>query len=120
MLERENDFYCLRDDLLLDKRTRKEITPTWLSETTSSGALRGQDSFYGRDVLVSRRVYDGNARLIGTAKDLGYSQSGQAVLLVETPSHEAWVPLSDIAIMGDIILLRKDATLTAKDGTVVF
>jgi sporulation protein YlmC with PRC-barrel domain len=82
--------------------------------------LTAQIEFERRNDLVSRTVYDGNARFIGTVKDLGYSQSGQAALLVETQGQEAWIPLSDVALTGDIILLNKGAVVTAKDGTVIF
>jgi sporulation protein YlmC with PRC-barrel domain len=119
MQERDNDFYCLRDDILIDKRTGREIVPAWLAKKEPESA-RFAPAFYKRDCLVSKQVYDVNGRLVGTVSDMGYSLDGQAALLVQRQDQEIWVRLSDVAVRGDIILLKKGAVVAPTDGTVVF
>jgi hypothetical protein len=85
-----------------------------------SSQSAAQAQFYTRRNLVSKSVYDGYARLVGTVRDLGYSQSGQAAILVEVQGQEIWMPLSDVAETVDIILLKKGTIIAARDGTVVF
>jgi len=81
---------------------------------------RAETPFYRRDSVVSKQVYDANARLVGTVRDIGYAEDGQAALLVEAQGQETWLRFSDVAHTGDIILLKREAATTERNGTVIF
>lgn len=128
--EAERRWYCYKDDQMYFAKgnvwnprwdgikQKWDLSPAYEPESKSR-------PFYRRENLVSKQVYNLGGRLVGIVKDVGCSQDGQTTLLVDRQipglgGREAWVAFSDVAAIGEIVLVKKDAVVAEGDGTLVY
>lgn len=64
-----------------------------------------------REELVGREMIDGEAKRVGTAKDLAWSTDGSLAIIVELNNEEeAFLPFEDIDRIGDVIFVKPKST----------
>jgi len=64
-----------------------------------------------REELVGKELIDGEAKRIGTAKDLAWTGDGSLALVVELNNEEeAFLPFEDIERIGDVVFVKPKST----------
>lgn len=65
-----------------------------------------------REDAIGKEVIDGDARRIGLAKDLAWSNDGKMALVIElTNEDEAFLPFDEIERIGDVIFVKAKSAL---------
>ena len=60
-----------------------------------------------REELIGKELVDGDAKKIGTAKDLAWAADGKLALVVELPDEdEAFLPFEEIEKIGDVVFVK--------------
>jgi sporulation protein YlmC with PRC-barrel domain len=109
--EAQRRWCCYGDDqVFLAKEGR------WVDGQPSG---RVASVFCERENLLSKHGYDRNGRLIGAVRDMDYSLDGQAALLVRRQDQETCVRLSDVAVVGEITLLKEDVAVAEGHSRVL-
>jgi sporulation protein YlmC with PRC-barrel domain len=122
--EGQQRWYCHKDDELYFAK-ENVWNPEWNGYGWILKPARVEQELasrplYRREDLVSKQVYELSGRLIGSIRDVGCSQDGHTTLLLDRHGQEVWIAFSEVAAVGDIVLVKKRSALTDKDGTVVF
>ena len=67
-----------------------------------------------REEIVGKEVIDGDAKRIGTSKDLAWSNDGELALVIESSDEEeALLPFEEIERIGDVVFVKPKTTLQA-------
>lgn len=65
-----------------------------------------------REDVVGKEVIDNDARRIGSAKDLAWSNDGKLALVIElSDEEEAFLPFDEIERIGDVVFVRAKSAL---------
>ncbi len=65
-----------------------------------------------REEVVGREVIDGDARKLGTTKDLAWSDDGRLALVIEsTDEEESFLSFSEIEKIGDVVFVKAKSAL---------
>lgn len=65
-----------------------------------------------REDVVGKEVIDNDARKIGSAKDLAWSNDGKLALVIElSDEEEAFLPFDEIERIGDVVFVRAKSAL---------
>jgi len=65
-----------------------------------------------RDEIIGKEVIDGDAKKIGTSKDLAWSNDGRFALIIESSDEEeALLPFEEIERIGDVVFVKPKTTL---------
>lgn len=65
-----------------------------------------------RDEIIGKEVIDGDAKKIGTSKDLAWSDDGELALIIESSDEEeALLPFEEIERIGDVVFVKSKTTL---------
>jgi sporulation protein YlmC with PRC-barrel domain len=72
-----------------------------------------------REELIGKELIDGDAKRVGIAKDLAWTQDGRLALIVElSDEEEAFLPFEEIERIGDVVFVKpKTAFQTAPTVT---
>ena len=64
-----------------------------------------------REELVGKELIDGDAKRIGTAKDLAWTGDGKLALIVELGNEdEVFLPFEEIERIGDVVFVKPKST----------
>jgi sporulation protein YlmC with PRC-barrel domain len=65
-----------------------------------------------REELVGKEIINSDAKKIGTAKDLAWTNDGQLALIVEvSDDEEAFLPFEEIERVGDVVFVKAKSVL---------
>ena len=65
-----------------------------------------------REEVIGKEVIDGDARRIGAAKDIAWSNGGRLALVIElADEEEAFLPFDEIERIGDVIFVKAKSAL---------
>jgi len=65
-----------------------------------------------REEIVGKEVIDSDAKKIGVAKDLAWSNDGKLALIVESSDEdEAYLTFGEIERIGDVVFVRAKSAL---------
>jgi sporulation protein YlmC with PRC-barrel domain len=72
-----------------------------------------------REEVIGKELIDGDAKRVGIAKDLAWTQDGRLALIVElSDEEEAFLPFEEIERIGDVVFVKpKTAFQTAPTVT---
>lgn len=72
-----------------------------------------------REELIGKELIDGDAKRVGTAKDLAWTADGRLALIIElSDEEEAFLPFEEIERIGDVVFVKpKTAFQTAPTVT---
>jgi sporulation protein YlmC with PRC-barrel domain len=72
-----------------------------------------------REELIGKELIDGDAKRVGIAKDLAWTQDGRLALIVELgDEEEVFLPFEEIERIGDVVFVKpKTAFQTAPTVT---
>jgi len=101
-------WYCMKDDILLEKNT---LRPTETPEVEEISL-----EYYKKEELIGKEVFSSRARKVGSAKDIAYSKDGRSALVVEKQGTERIIPFDFIDQIGDIIILKSNWRETLELG----
>ena len=65
-----------------------------------------------REELVGKEIINSDAKKIGTAKDLAWTDGGQLALIIEVnDDEEAFLPFEEIERVGDVVFVKAKSAL---------
>ncbi|OFX16998.1 hypothetical protein A3K71_04830 [archaeon RBG_16_50_20] len=65
-----------------------------------------------REEVIGKEVIDSDARKIGSAKDLAWSNDGSLALVIElSDEEEAFLPFDEIERIGDVVFVKAKSAL---------
>jgi sporulation protein YlmC with PRC-barrel domain len=65
-----------------------------------------------REELVGKEIISGEAKKLGTAKDLAWDSDGRLALIVElNDEEEAFLPFEEIERVGDVVFVKSKSLL---------
>ena len=74
------------------------------------------ETFFKREDIVKKEVYDSKAKRVGTITDIAYTSEGKIALLVSKGGQsEEVIPFEQISVIGEIILLKPTAAGPSPD-----
>jgi sporulation protein YlmC with PRC-barrel domain len=81
-------------------------------DTESEADLYSKEGFIAIRKLVGRSVFDDDASLLGTVKDIGLRDNKtKIVIVISTTEHgEREVPWEQISKIGDVVFLKREET----------
>ena len=60
-----------------------------------------------REELIGKELIDGDAKRVGTAKDLAWTEDGRLALIVElSDEEEVFLPFEEIERIGDVVFVK--------------
>jgi sporulation protein YlmC with PRC-barrel domain len=67
-----------------------------------------------REELVGKEIISGEAKKLGTAKDLAWNSDGGLALIIELiDEDEAFLPFGEIEKIGDVVFVKSKSPLQA-------
>ena len=65
-----------------------------------------------REELVGKEIINSDAKKVGTAKDLAWTNDGQLALIIEmNDEEEAFLPFEEIETVGDVVFVKAKSEL---------
>jgi sporulation protein YlmC with PRC-barrel domain len=65
-----------------------------------------------REELVGKEIINGDAKKVGTAKDIAWTSEGQLALIVElSDEQEAFLPFEEIERVGDVVFVKPKTSM---------
>lgn len=109
-LSEQGEYLCKQCGSLI-AQYKKFAEPSGTQSTPETEPLSGQyaqDGFVAIRKLVGMSVYDGDASLLGTVKDIGLRDNKTKIVMVisTTEQSEREVPWDQISKIGDVVLLK--------------
>jgi len=86
-------WYCMKDDILIDKNTLLPI----------GGA---PPKYYVKEELIGKEIFDSRVRRVGSVKDIAYSKEGKVALVTNQQRKQPIIPFDFVDQIGDIITLK--------------
>lgn len=119
-LSEQGEYICKQCGSLIahyKKFAEQNEAQSTIDESTSN--QYAQEGFVAIRKLVGMSVYDGNASLLGTVKDIGLRDNKTKIVMVisTTEQTEKEVSWEQISRIGDVVLLK--ASETAKETSTV-
>ena len=109
-LSEQGEYLCKQCGSLIAqyKKFADPNEPQSTIETESASSQYTRDGFVAIRRLVGISVYDSNAFLLGTVKDIGLRDNYSKIVIVisTTGQTESEVPWEQISKIGDIVLLK--------------
>jgi len=88
-------WYCMKDDILVDKNTLLPI-----------GAAPSK--YYVKEELIGKEIFDSRARRVGLVKDIAYSKEGKVAIVTDKQQTQPIIPFDFVDQIGDIIILKSN------------
>jgi len=65
-----------------------------------------------REELVGKEIINSDAKKVGIAKDLAWTNDGQLALIIEmSDEEEAFLPFEEIETVGDVVFVKAKSAL---------
>jgi len=65
-----------------------------------------------REEIAGKEIIDGEAKKVGTVKDLAWSSDGKLAVIVETGGEEeSYLPFDQVEKIGDVVFIKAPSSL---------
>ncbi len=65
-----------------------------------------------REEVLGKEIIDGEAKKVGTVKDLAWSNEGKLAIVVETGrEEESYLPFDQVEKIGDVVFIKASGSL---------
>ena len=121
-LSEQGEYLCKQCGSLIAqyKKFAESNEPQSTQDAESASGQYAQEGFVAIRKLVGMSVYDINASLFGTVKDIGLRENKTKIVMVisTTEQTEKEVPWDQISKIGDVVLLKEQETSKHITGAV--